>query len=113
MSTRLLWRPAKKTLAEQAEKSVNCIRRLNYECDFSFPTGKEIFDKCTLLVITYGSKIWGSSVNSRIENVMLKYCRMQLGVSSKALGPSVLGGCLCLLLHKVYKILVENTCIAK
>ena len=57
MSTRLSWSPAQKTLAEQAEKSINCIRRLNYECDFSFPTGKEIFDKCTLPVITYGSEI--------------------------------------------------------
>ena len=53
MSTRLSWSPAQKTLAEQAEESINCIRRLNYECDFSFPTGKEIFDKCTLPVITY------------------------------------------------------------
>ena len=93
MSTRLSWSPAQKTLAEQAEKSINCIRKLNYECDFSFSTGKEIFDKCTLPVITYGSEIWGSSVNSSIENVLLKYCRMQLGVGSKAPGPAVLGEC--------------------
>ena len=53
MSTRLSWSPAQKTLAEQAEKSINCIRRLNYECDFSFSTGTEIFDECTLPVITY------------------------------------------------------------
>ena len=72
MSTRLSWSPAQKTLAEQAEKSINCIRRLNYECDFSFSTGKKIFDKCTLPVITYGSEIWRSSVNSSIENVMIK-----------------------------------------
>ena len=93
MSTRLSWSPAQKTLAEQAEKSINCIRRLNFDCDFSFSTGKEIFDKCTLPVITYGSEIWGSSVNSSIENVMIKYCRMQLGVGSKAPGPSALGEC--------------------
>ena len=41
MSTRLSWSPAQKILAKQAEKSMNCICKLKYECDFSFPTGKE------------------------------------------------------------------------
>ena len=91
MSTRLSCSPVQKTLAEQAEKSINCIRTLKCECDFSFSPGKEIFDKCTFPVITYGSERWGSSVNSSIENVLLKYCRMQLGVASKAPGPAVLG----------------------
>jgi hypothetical protein len=93
ISSRLSWSPAQKTLSEQAEKAMNCIRRLNFECDFSFLTSNELFDRCTMPVITYGTEIWGTNVNDRIEDVLLNLCRMQLGVGSKAPNPSLLGEC--------------------
>jgi hypothetical protein len=93
ISTRLSWSPAQKTLAQQAEKSMNCVRKLNYECNFSFQTSNEIFDKCVLPVLLYGCEIWGSDMHSSIENVLLKYCRIQLGVGSKSPSPAVRGEC--------------------
>jgi hypothetical protein len=93
ISSRLSWSPAQKTLSEQAEKAMNCIRRLNYECDFSFSTSEELFDKCVVPVITYGSEIWGTTVHDSIEDVLLNHCRTQLGVGSKSPGPSLLGEC--------------------
>ena len=35
MSTRLSWSPAQKTLSLQAAKSMHCVKKLNYERDFS------------------------------------------------------------------------------
>ena len=93
MSTRLSWSPAQKTLSLQAAKSMHCIKKLNYECDFSVSISREIFEKCTLPVITYGSEIWGTCVHNDIENVLVQYCRMQLGVNTNAPGPAVLGEC--------------------
>jgi len=93
ISTRLSWSPAQKTLALQAEKSMNFIKKLNYDCDFSFDTSDKLFDKCTMPVILYGSEIWGTNVHNSIEDVLLKHCRIQLGVGSKAPSPSLLGEC--------------------
>ena len=93
VSSRLSWSPAQKTLSDQAEKSMNCISRLNYECDFSFKTSNELFDRCTLPVITYASEIWGHKVHNCVEDVLLKLCRMQLGVGSKSPSPTLLGEC--------------------
>ena len=44
-------------------------------------------------MITYGSEIWGTSVHDDVENVLVQYCRMQLGVNTNAPGPAVLGEC--------------------
>jgi len=93
ISSRLSWSPAQKTLAMQAEKSMNFIRKFNYECDFSFETSNKLFDMCTMPVILYGSEIWGTDVHDSIEDVLLKHCRIQLGVGSKAPSPSLLGEC--------------------
>ena len=45
---KIIMESCSQNLAEQAEKSVNCICKLSYECDCSLTMGKEIFDKCTL-----------------------------------------------------------------
>ena len=93
MSTRLSWSPAQKTLSQQAGKALNVIKKLNYNCNFSFVCGNELFDKCVLPVLTYGAEVWGTSVHSSIEQVLCKFCRHQLGVGSKAPTPAVLGEC--------------------
>ena len=93
MSTRLSWSPAQKTLSQQAGKAMNVIKKLNYNCNFSFVCGNELFDKCVLPVLTYGAEVWGTSVHSSIEQVLCKFCRHQLGVGSKAPTPAVLGEC--------------------
>ena len=93
MSTRLSWTPAQKTLAQQSEKCLNFIRTVNHECDFSFSTSNEIFNKCIIPIVTYGSEIWGPYVTDVTESVLIKYCRAQLGVSSKSPIPAVLGEC--------------------
>ena len=93
MSTRLSWSPAQKTLAQQSEKAMQVISKLNYECNFSFLTSNVIFDKCVLPILLYGSEIWGFNVHRVIESILLKFCRQQLGVGSKAPAPALRGEC--------------------
>ena len=57
MSTRLSWSPAQQTLSLQAEKAMHIIRNLNDECNFSFPTSSNIFDKCIVPIALYGCEI--------------------------------------------------------
>ena len=93
MSTRLSWSPAQSTLAVQASKGLHVINNLNYKCNYSFKASCELFDKCVVPILTYGSEIWGPYYHSSIENVLLKFCKKQLGVGSKAPSPAVLGEC--------------------
>ena len=93
ISSRLSWTPAQKTLSQQAEKCFNLIRILNYECDFSFKTCNELFDKCIVPVVCYSSEVWGIYFHECIDDVLIKFCRLQLGVGSKTPIPAVLGEC--------------------
>ena len=63
-----------------------------------------LFDKCALPVLTYGSEIWGIHVYSQIENVLIKFCRRQLGVGSRSTIPAVLGECGKFSVHTECKI---------
>ena len=92
-SSRLSWSPAQSMLAAQAKKSLYCINKVNYQCNFSFSSSCDIFDKCTLPVLTYGSEVWGANVHPSLEKVHLLFCRRQLGVGSSAASPAVLGEC--------------------
>ena len=91
MSTRLAWSPAQVTLAAQASKVLSVINQMNYKCDFSFECACDIFNKCAVPILAYGSKIWGSDVYHSIEDGHIKFCKKQLGVGSKAPTPAVLG----------------------
>lgn len=93
MSSRLSWSPAQMTLAAQASKALQLINCMNYECNYSFKCACEIFDKCVLPIISYGSEIWGPNIHSSIENVHYKFCKKQLGVGSRTPNPAVLGEC--------------------
>ena len=93
ISSRLSWSPAQTTLAAQASKSQAVINQLNHKCNYSFKTSCQLFDKCTVPVLTYGSEVWGTDVNICIENVQLKFCKSELGVGSKAATLAVLGEC--------------------
>lgn len=93
MSTRLSWSPAQQTLSLQAEKAMYIIRKLNEECNFSFLTSGNIFEKCIVPIAVYGCEIWGAKVHNAIERIVLKFCRQQLGVSSKTASPALLGEC--------------------
>ena len=93
MSTRLSWTPAQRTLSLQAEKSMNFIQKINYECNFSFTSSNILFDKCIIPIATYGSEIWGANFHSVTENLLIKFCRKQLGVGSKSCAPALLGEC--------------------
>ena len=89
ISSRLSWSPAQKTLAQQAGKAMNVIRKFNYDCNFSFKSSDELFDRCVVPVLTYGSEVWGTAVHFSIEQILSKFCRHQLGVGSKAPTPAV------------------------
>ena len=56
-------------------------------------SGCNIFDKCVVPVLTYGSKVWGTDVHKSVESVHLKFCKNQLGVGSRTPTPAVLGEC--------------------
>ena len=92
-STRLSWTPAQSLLASQGLKAMYTINKLNYECEFPFKVSKELFVKCVLPIITYGSEVWGIKATYGIENVLIKFCRQQLGVGSKTPTVAVLGEC--------------------
>ena len=93
LSSRLNWHKSQVTLACQAMKALNCINTLMRECDFSYMSCCSIFDKCALPVLTYGAEIWGMDVYSEIEDVLIKFCRRQLGVGTRSIKPAVLGEC--------------------
>ena len=93
ISSRLCWSPAQVTLSQQAGKAMNYIYKINKELDFSFVTSNEIFDKCIVPVSIYGCEVWGMKVYQCVENNLVKFCRHQLGVGSKAPIPAILGEC--------------------
>ena len=93
MSTRLSWSPAQTTLAVQAKKAQLAINKVNNQCDYSFKTACDIFDKCILPILTYGSEVWGVEVHKAIESVHSKFCKIQLGVGKNTPNPAVLGEC--------------------
>jgi len=93
MSTKLSWSPAQSTLSAQARKALFVINQINYQCDYSFKTACNIFDKCVVPILTYGSEVWGPYVNTSIEDVHIKFCKMQLGVGTNTPTPAVIGEC--------------------
>ena len=93
MSTRLSWSPAQSTLAAQARKAMQLINVVNDKCNYSFKSACEIFDKCVVPILTYGSEIWGTNTHYSIENVHYKFCKRQLGVGINAANFAVLGEC--------------------
>ena len=93
MSTRLSWSPAQVTLATHAGKALNIINQVTYKCDCSFKSSCNIFDKCVVPVLTYGSEVWGTAVHKSVESIHLKFCKNQLGVGSRTPTPAVLGEC--------------------
>ena len=62
-SSRLSWSPAQEMLAQQASKAMYFIDKVNFECEFSFKTSKELFNKCIKPILIYGSEIWGINVH--------------------------------------------------
>ena len=93
MSTRLSWSPAQTTLAIQARKAQLALNQINYQCDYSYETASDIFDKCIVPILTYGSEVWGYKVHKSIENVHSKFCKVQLGVGNNTPTPALLGEC--------------------
>jgi hypothetical protein len=93
MSTRLSWSPAQTTLAAQARKALHVINQVNIQCEYSYTTASDIFDKCIVPILTYGSEIWGPYTHESIERVNNKFCKIQLGVGTNTPNPAVLGEC--------------------
>jgi len=93
MSTRLSWSPAQHTLAAQARKVLFVINQVNIQCDYSYQTACDIFDKCVVPILTYGSEAWGPYAHDVIESVHTKFCKIQLGVGPSTPTPAVLGEC--------------------
>ena len=69
------------------------LNEVNNQCDYSFTTACDIFDKCIVPILTYGSEVWGPYANECIEYVHSKFCKMQLGVGVNTPTPAVLGEC--------------------
>ena len=80
-------------MAAQSRKSLHVINQVNNKCDYSYKCACDIFDKCVVPILTYGSEIWGPDVHSSIENVHIRFCKSQLGVGINTPNPAVLGEC--------------------
>ena len=92
-SSRLSWSPAQTVLSSQGAKAMFIIDKLNYEYEFPFYASYNMFLKCVVPVLTYGSEVWGTQVHHSIEGVHLKFCKKQLGVGSNTPSDAVLGEC--------------------
>ena len=92
-SSRLSWSPAQSLLASQGSKAMFLINKANYEYEFPYKSSQNLFKKCIIPIITYGSQIWGTQVNSSIESVLVSFCKKQLGVGSTTPTVAVLGEC--------------------
>ena len=75
MSTRSSWTPAQVTLATQAGNAFNVVNHFSQKCDYSLKSACNIFDKCVVPVLKYGSEVWCTDVHKSIENVHLKFCK--------------------------------------
>ena len=92
-STRLSWSPAQSLLASQGSKALHLISRLNYTYEFPFNASYNLFEKCIVPVITYGSQIWGTQINHVLEDMHVRFLKRQLGVGSTTPTVAVLGEC--------------------
>ena len=92
-SSRLSCSPAQSFLASQGSKALFLINRVNYEYEFPFNASYNLFEKCVVPILTYGSQIWGCQFNQVTEDVHIRYLKRQLGVGSTTPTAAVLGEC--------------------
>ena len=91
-TVKLNWSLAKNTLAMQAKKALNMLRRYTYKCGvLPGNIACELFDKMVLPIVTYGSEIWGHEYSETIESVQYNFCRHILGLNSNAHKDALLG----------------------
>ena len=68
--------------------------RCCYKCGFlPHDIAFNIFDKCILPILLYGSEIWGHTYSDIIEQVHVSFCKKVIGVGSKTSNVAVLGEC--------------------
>jgi len=93
-SSSLKWSMALKTLAQQANKSLLIIRKIQGICG-NIPVGVcfKLFDKMVAPILLYGSEVWGYDSRIDIENVHIKFCKYVLGLSRNTPNCAVLGEC--------------------
>ena len=82
---KLSWTQCQKTLAAQAQKGINLLRRYDYKCNV-LPVNMqfELFDKMIAPILLYGSEVWGFYITEHIEKVQNKFCRFVLSVPKNA-----------------------------
>ena len=92
-STRLSWTPAQVNLAGQARKSLGIVDRINFNMDCPFNSCCKVFDTCVVPILTYCSEVWGCEVHNVIENVHVKFCKIQMRVGNLANSTAARGDC--------------------
>ena len=93
-TSRLSWTKALSTLAQQAEKAMNCIFSLERKCNgIPVKTAIDLFNTVVTPVLTYGSEVWGFTYRTQIEKVVFNFCKKLLGVGSFCSNQAVLGEC--------------------
>ena len=79
-------------LAQQATRALTMIHVYDQKCgNLSFDVAMDIFDETIVLILTYGSEIWGCKFHNVIERVQTKFIRKQLGIGSSTSGIAVFG----------------------
>ena len=93
-TSRLSWTKALSTLAQQAERAMNCIFSLERKCNgIPVKTAIDLFNTVVTPVLTYGSEVWGFTYRTQIEKVVFNFCKKLLGVGSFCSNQAVLGEC--------------------
>jgi hypothetical protein len=60
---------------DKARKALFIINQVNSQCEYSFNSAYDIFDKCIVLILIYGTEIWGPYAQDVIETVHTSFSR--------------------------------------
>ena len=78
-NTSLKWNKAQYALANQGQKALVNIYKLNAMCGGMPPkTMFDLFDKMVAPVLCYGAEVWGYERHERIERVHTQFCKRVL-----------------------------------
>ena len=70
--------------AGQADRACSAIHSVLCECNFPVPLGLKSFERCIVLILTYGTELFGALVHDCIEVCLLKFLRKLLGVGKNS-----------------------------
>ena len=94
-SSSLKWPACLNNLSQQASKAqmFHISSLFKTYGDTPISASFNIFDKCIVPILLYGSEIWGYQYREQIEKIQIDFCKRLLGVSSQTPNLAVLGDC--------------------